>query len=1072
MQRLPYALSLALFAPLVYAASVVPGSDSGNYSASQVFLDSQTDQLACAQATRGPVLRLPGIDGGVPLDPCSTVSLTEEDLSLAPGVQWTARDAKSGGVWSSMVWQYGRFVSVCFNCSSSANVNTSPDGINWTLRSSGVAGLIGVAWGNGRFCAVSTSASQAASSIDGITWTASALPNANTWHSLAYGAPLGAPGNFVAVSTSGTGNRVITSNDCKTWTPRTSAADVNWNKVAYYNGTFVAVGDGGSIATSSDGGVTWTLRTSPTSLSLLGVAGGNGLWVAVADASSAATTAVVVTSPDAITWTLQNIPTGTDAIDWIGVDYGRGYYIAVGTNYTYGYSVAAHSQDGVTWTYSPNVTGSTTAWDSFFFNVRYGNGVWVASSATGSSAQRFWTSGKPVTNEMFASTIIGTTVAGANVGFTKRTGTGTSTATATSTSIEATDTATVSMTGIQTSTVTSTLALQKIAVSSGVVTATGTATASDIGAISTDAKSSVSGCKATYHTAGGTGTATDTATGTSVTYSSDPTWTCTGTATATLSSTATGTGAANKILSADGVGGAKTGISSDDGTKVVIGSGSTPIVGGKLQLLGESNAYFSIRAGTGPEFLFGSDANPYAFIGTDNNYPLKFRTNNVDRCTLDTSGNLSCTGTVVGAGVTPIGCHGTCSTNYVQKWDGTGLTNSLITDTGSIVYVGSGAAGIGKFVVTDPTGAYMSVAIPSPGATTFIGADSNNTGIIGTLTNNPLKLRVNNVDRVTIDASGNTAATGAISGTNLTAAGHASQDCKSDGTNCPSAATLGGITGSLTTGRMPVATSASALGDSPCATSGNNVSCGQAANATLAANGGTSQWRCGQLSDSTDYGGCSVASTVASSNYVVASNGTDAALNAPSGSAKLVVGGSNKVVASSASTTINNTPVLSGVSSKATGKVFYDTDGAGTVGEKTLTASDVGAQKPVYRYANDYEGSGLTTDSSGSWADVVTLTTTGGLSSGDLVIQATLSIFYDHSYCYARVVVDSVAVGAEYLVEGHAAASGYASMAPLATVFGASGSAHTIKLQAASQSGSTCSVSQYRAYLQVQQFQQ
>jgi hypothetical protein len=60
--------------------------------------------------------------------------------------------------------------------------------------------------------------------------------------------------------------------------------------VTYGNGTFVAVGEGGTILTSPDG-VSWTARTSGTSNWLDGVAYGNGLFVAVGDRGT------ILTSP-------------------------------------------------------------------------------------------------------------------------------------------------------------------------------------------------------------------------------------------------------------------------------------------------------------------------------------------------------------------------------------------------------------------------------------------------------------------------------------------------------------------------------------------------------------------------------------------------------------------------------------------------------------------------------------------------------------------------------------------------------------------------------------------------------
>jgi hypothetical protein len=57
-------------------------------------------------------------------------------------------------------------------------------------------------------------------SPDGITWTSRTSAADNQWYSVAYG-----NGLWVAVSITGSGNRVMTSPDGITWTSRTSAAD-------------------------------------------------------------------------------------------------------------------------------------------------------------------------------------------------------------------------------------------------------------------------------------------------------------------------------------------------------------------------------------------------------------------------------------------------------------------------------------------------------------------------------------------------------------------------------------------------------------------------------------------------------------------------------------------------------------------------------------------------------------------------------------------------------------------------------------------------------------------------------
>ncbi len=90
-------------------------------------------------------------------------------------------------------------------------------------------------------------------------WTSRTSAADNQWNSVTYG-----NGLFVAVASSGTGNRVMTSPDGINWISRTSAADNNWWSVTYGNGLFVAVarsGTGNRVMTSSDG-ITWTSQLS------------------------------------------------------------------------------------------------------------------------------------------------------------------------------------------------------------------------------------------------------------------------------------------------------------------------------------------------------------------------------------------------------------------------------------------------------------------------------------------------------------------------------------------------------------------------------------------------------------------------------------------------------------------------------------------------------------------------------------------------------------------------------------------------------------------------------------------
>ena len=247
--------------------------------------------------------------------------------------------------------------------------NIISKGIVWTSRTSAVDNdWRSVAYGNGLFVAVSSSGTgnRVMTSPDGINWTSRTSAADNNWESVAYG-----NGIFVAVSDSGTGNRIMISLDGISWASRTSAVDNNWNSVAYGGGIFVAVsstGTGNRVMTSSDG-VNWVSRTSAADNGWLSVTYGNGLFVAV---SQDGTGNRVMSSPDGITWTSR-----TSAADniWNSVTYGNGLFVAVSSSGT-GNRVMT-SPNGITWTSRTDSVGNNWA------SITYGNRLFVAVSHTG-----------------------------------------------------------------------------------------------------------------------------------------------------------------------------------------------------------------------------------------------------------------------------------------------------------------------------------------------------------------------------------------------------------------------------------------------------------------------------------------------------------------------------------------------------------------------------------------------------------------------------------------------------------------------------------------------------------------
>ena len=210
---------------------------------------------------------------------------------------------------------------------------------------------------------VSVQSGEHSSGVLGINWTSRNPPADNMWKSATYGS-----GIFVAVSKTGTNNRVMTSSDGITWTSRAAGGDNAWQSITYGNGVFVAVSSSGTnsrVMTSPDG-ITWTSRAAAIDNSWQGIAYGNGIFVAV---SESGINNRVMTSPDGITWTSRSAAKNNS---WYSVTYGNGIFVAVSADGT-GDRVMT-SPDGVNW------TSRTSATENSWHSVTYGNGTFVALS--------------------------------------------------------------------------------------------------------------------------------------------------------------------------------------------------------------------------------------------------------------------------------------------------------------------------------------------------------------------------------------------------------------------------------------------------------------------------------------------------------------------------------------------------------------------------------------------------------------------------------------------------------------------------------------------------------------------
>lgn len=152
------------------------------------------------------------------------------------GTTWTERTSPNTRQFHSVCWssELSLFVAVSWGGGSGTYAITSPDGITWTERTMPGTEYESVCWSPELTLFVAVGTAGVATSPDGITWTARTPAAANQWYGIAWSAH---NGYFMAVSQTGTGNRVMTSPDGITWTSTTTGEDKTWQFVMWSNGT-------------------------------------------------------------------------------------------------------------------------------------------------------------------------------------------------------------------------------------------------------------------------------------------------------------------------------------------------------------------------------------------------------------------------------------------------------------------------------------------------------------------------------------------------------------------------------------------------------------------------------------------------------------------------------------------------------------------------------------------------------------------------------------------------------------------------------------------------------------------
>lgn len=265
-----------------------------------------------------------------------TGSTDEIMTSTDNGQTWTARNNLNANqrFWGA-TFGNDRFL-LSGLASSAKSIISTDDGVSWSsanmpsMINSEIPQYWDIAFGNNIFVTVGYEHESVGGlgnalyslNSEGDSWNTGTNVSVNKWSSVTFG-----NGIFVAVSRTGTSDRVMTTTDGNNWTLQTSAADKVWNSVTYGNDMFVAVGDNGSIMTGTNDGITWTSRTSPTSDNWnrvsYGTISGEKLFVAVGDGGA------IMTSSDGETWLPDTSPT---SIDLYGIGFGNDTFVAVGQN--------------------------------------------------------------------------------------------------------------------------------------------------------------------------------------------------------------------------------------------------------------------------------------------------------------------------------------------------------------------------------------------------------------------------------------------------------------------------------------------------------------------------------------------------------------------------------------------------------------------------------------------------------------------------------------------------------------------------------------------------------------------
>jgi len=258
---------------------------------------------------------------------------------------WIRQTVGTTKTLTDAAWSGSVYVAVGYQ----GTIQSSTDGINWTVRQSNTTNdLNQVEFAGGSFIAVGKNGT-IVTSIDGINWTVQSSGTTQGLKAIAYGA-----GRFIVTGGSGFNPVMLTSTDGAAWSPviDPNLYGVAYPAAAYGDGVFLALTEYGSAVRSADG-LDWEQVSSIPGSGhyITAMTYGAGKFVAVGGYGE-----VYLTADKGAVWTVVETDQDTDSNDnyldsySTGVAYGDGKFIVVGERG----KILASGDGGLTWYAQPN----------------------------------------------------------------------------------------------------------------------------------------------------------------------------------------------------------------------------------------------------------------------------------------------------------------------------------------------------------------------------------------------------------------------------------------------------------------------------------------------------------------------------------------------------------------------------------------------------------------------------------------------------------------------------------------------------------------------------------------------